>query len=90
MKDVVYSAFDNSTVLTCESLFVLLEREGCDVYKSFGSKGFAYPSFVELEQDIEKIQAIKKVFIWRFWKVSRWEAMRAISTARLAMVCILF
>lgn len=49
LKEAFYSAFDNSAVFTCESLLALLEREGCEVYKKFGSKDFAYPSFDELK-----------------------------------------
>lgn len=83
-----HSAFDNAAVLTCESLFALLDHEGCKVYKRLGSKEFVYPAFEDLKSDIEKIQAVNKAFIRRFWKVSGREAVRTISVARLAEVSI--
>lgn len=83
---MIYFAFDNAVVLTCESLFALLERKGCDVYKKLGSKEFTYPGFAELKSDMEKVLAIKKSFIRRFWKLSGREAVRAVCAARLAEV----
>lgn len=90
LRGVIYSAFDNVAVLTCESLFALLEYEGCEVYKKLSSKEFIYPSFAELKSDIEKIQVVKKSFIRRFWKLSGRQAVRAISVVRLAEVSTIF
>jgi hypothetical protein len=49
LKEVIYTTFDNSAVLTCESLLALLEHVGCEVYKKVGAKELFFHHLLSLE-----------------------------------------
>jgi len=42
-------------------------------------RDFAVPGYSELEGDVAKIQAVKKAFLRRFWKVSGREVVREVA-----------
>jgi hypothetical protein len=52
---------------TCsETLLHLLERQGCDHFKAFGSRGFAFPSPDEMPAPSKTVELINKIILRNF------------------------
>ena len=64
------SVSDNTAVMACESVMAILAREGCQELERIAARDYAFPDHAELEDEIAKVQAIKKYFLRRFWKLS--------------------
>ena len=87
MLEIVRSnVSDNPAVMTCESIMAVLAHEGCPELDWMASRDYAFPEYSELEDDIARIQAVKKSFIRRFWKVSGREVVREVAQRRLEEV----
>ena len=66
LGEVLSNVSDNTAVMTCESIMAILACEGCPELESMGSRDYAIPEYSELDEDITKIQGVKKAFLRRF------------------------
>jgi hypothetical protein len=66
LREILVTASDNGTTLSCKSVLALLDREGCKDFMRLGSKDFVYPSYEELDQSLLSVQSVKKAFFRRF------------------------
>ena len=48
----------------------VLAREGCRELETIGMRDYAFPDYAELEEEIAKVQPVKKAFLRKFWKLS--------------------
>ena len=78
LVQILASISDNTAVMACESVLAILAHEGCPELETIGAQDYVFPGPSELEEDTAKIQAVKKSFLHKFWKVSSqemvWEA----------------
>ena len=81
---------DNTAVITCESVLAILAHEGCPELERVGAWDYVFPEPSDLVEDIAKIQAVKKSFLRKFWKVSGREIVREAAQQRLEAVSIFF
>ena len=70
LGQILTSVSDNTAVMACESVMAILAREGCQELERIAVRDYAFPDHAELEDEIAKVQAIKKYFLRRFWKLS--------------------
>jgi hypothetical protein len=74
-------------VATCsEMLLNLLERQGCDHFKAFGSRGFAFPSPDDAPAPRKTVELINKIILRSFWAKSGRAHARKKVVDRLAKV----
>jgi hypothetical protein len=74
-------------VATCsEMLLYLLERQGCDHIKAFGSRSFEFPSPDEVPAPSKTVELINKIVLRNFWAKSGWAHARKKAVDRLAKV----
>jgi hypothetical protein len=72
---------------TCsEMLLNLLERQGCDHFKAFGSRGFAFPSPDDVPAPSKTVDLINKIILRNFWAKSGRAHARKKAVDRLAKV----
>ena len=64
------SVSDNTAVMASESVMAILAREGCLVLERIAAQDYAFTDHSKLEDEIAKVQAVKKYFLRRFWKLS--------------------
>jgi hypothetical protein len=65
------SKIDDYGVATClEMLLYLLERQGCDHFKAFRSRGFVFPSPDEVPALSKTVELINKIILRNFWAKS--------------------
>ena len=81
---------DNTTVMACDSVMAILAREGCQELEKIAARNYAFPEHSELEEDIAKVQAVKKSFLRKFWKVSGREVVQEVEQQRLEDVSTSF
>lgn len=86
LKDVLAGESDNSAVVSCESVLAILDREGCQDLHKLASADYVFPEYLELEVNVAKIQAVKKSFVRKFWKVAGRKTMRDVARSRLEEV----
>jgi hypothetical protein len=56
---------------TCsEMLLYLLERQGCDHFKAFGSRSFVFPSPDDVPAPRKTVELINKIILHNFWAKS--------------------
>jgi len=48
--------------MTCESVMPVLARERCRELETIGVRYYAFPDYAELEEEIAKVQPVKKGF----------------------------
>jgi hypothetical protein len=76
-------------VATCsEMLLYLLERQGCDHFKTFESRCFAFPSPDEVPTPSKMVELINKIILRNFWAKSGRAHARKKAVDRLAKVCL--
>jgi hypothetical protein len=74
---------------TCsEMLLHLLERQGCDHFRAFGSRGFAFPSPDEMPAPSKIVELINKIILCNFWAKSGRAHARKKAVDRLAKVSL--
>jgi hypothetical protein len=79
---------DNSVVISSESVLVILDRESCRDLQKISAGDYVFPSYSDLSQNISNIQAVKKAFIRRYWKVAGREVVRNVAQSRLEAVSL--
>jgi hypothetical protein len=74
---------------TCsETLLHLLERQGCDHFKAFGSRGFGFLSRDEMPAPRKTVELINKIILCNFWAKSGRAHARKKSVDQLAKVSL--
>ena len=63
--------------MVCESVMAILAHEGCPELEKIAARDYVFPGHSELEEDVAKVQAVKKSFLRRFWKVFGRDAVGA-------------
>ena len=87
---ILASVSDNTAVMTCESVMAVLAREGCREQETIGVRDYAFPDYAELEEEIAKVQPVKKAFLRKFWKLSGRQVVQEAARRRLEEVCFSF
>ena len=70
LGQILASVSDNTVVMACESVLAILAHEGCPELEKIGAQDYVFPGPSEIEEDTAKIQAMRKSFLRKFWKVS--------------------
>jgi hypothetical protein len=70
LTDILNMASDNSAVISCESILAILDRKGCQDLSRLSSSDYVFPAHTDLQRNILKVQAVKRAFVQRFWKVA--------------------
>ena len=68
----------------------VLAREGCRELETIGVRDYAFPDYAELEEEIAKVQPVKKAFLRKFWKLSGRQVIQEAARQRLEEVCFTF
>jgi len=84
------SVSDNTAIMASESVMAILAREGCMELERIAARDYAFPGHSELEGEIAKVQAVKKSFLRRFWKLSGRQVVQEAARRRLEEVCFFF
>ena len=66
----------------------ILAHEGCPELERIGARDYGFPEPSELDEDTAKIQAVRKSFLRKFWKVSGREMVRETAQQRLEAVSV--
>ena len=90
LGQILTSVSDNTAVVACESVLAILAHEGCPELERIGARDYVFPEPSDLVEDIAKIQAVKKSFLRKFWKVSGREIVREAAQQRLEAVSVFF
>ena len=77
-------------MMTCESAMAVLGREGCRELETIGVRDYAFPDYAELEDEIAKVQTVKKALLRKFWKLSGQQLVQEATRRRLEEVCFSF
>ena len=88
LSQILASVSDNTAVFACESVMAILAHEGCPELERIGARDYVFPEPSELVEDTAKVQAVKKSFLRKFWKVSGREMVRDAARQRLEAVSI--
>jgi hypothetical protein len=74
-------------VATCsETLLHLLEQQGCEHFRTFGSRSFEFPTVEEMPAPSKTIDQITKIILRNFWAQSGREHARKKAVDRLTKV----
>ena len=90
LGQILASVSDNTAVMTCESVMAVLAREGCRELETIGARDYAFPDYAEVEEEIAKVQRVKKAFLHKFWKLSGRQVVQEAARRRLEEVCFSF
>jgi hypothetical protein len=72
---------------TCsQTIFHLWEQQGCEHFKSFGSRSFEFPSFEDMPTASKTVDLITKIVLCNFWAKSGREYARKKAVDRLTKV----
>ena len=87
LGEIMTSVSDNTAVMASESVMAILAHEGCMELERIATRDYAFPGHSELEDEIAKVQAVKKSFLRRFWKLSGRQVVQEAARRRLEEVC---
>ena len=79
LGNILTDISDNSTVISCENAFALLEHEGCPDLSMIATPGYQLPGSSELGACSSRVQSVKKSFLRKFWLTSGRQALRDIA-----------
>ena len=79
---------DNCTVKDWAKLFGPRRRVLITELERIGARDYGFPELSELDEDTAKIQAVRKSFLRKFWKVSGREIVREAARQRLEAVSV--
>jgi hypothetical protein len=81
------SKFGDYGATTCSEMLVhLLEQQGCEHFKAFGSRSFEFPSSEDVPAPSKTVDLIMKIILHNFWAKSGREHSRKKAVDRLARV----
>ena len=88
--EILTSVSDNTAVMASESDMAILAREGCQELQKITARDYVFPEHSDLEDEIAKVQVVKKFFLHRFWKVSGRQVVQEAAQQRVEEVCSSF
>jgi hypothetical protein len=86
LPDTMSKIGDYGAATCSEMLLYLLERQGCDHFKAFGSRSFVFPSPDDVPAPRKTIELINKIILHNFWAKSGRAHARKKTVDRLAKV----
>jgi hypothetical protein len=86
LPDTMSKIGDYGAATCSEMLINLLERQGCDHFKAFGNRGFAFPSPDDVPAPRKMVDLINKIILRNFWAKSGRAHARKKVVDRLAKV----
>jgi hypothetical protein len=86
LPDTMSKIWDYGAATCSEMLLNLLERQGCEHFKAFGSRGFAFPSPDDAPAPSKTVDLINKIILRNFWAKSGRAHARKKAVDRLAKV----
>jgi hypothetical protein len=89
LPDTMSKIGDYGAATCSEMLLNLLERQGCEHFKAFGSRGFAFPSPDDAPAPSKTVDLINKIILRNFWAKSGRAHARKKVVDRLAKVGLL-
>ena len=90
LSQILSSVSDNTAVMACESIMAILAHEGCSELDRIGDRDYVFPEHSDLEDEIAKVQVVKKFFLHRFWNVSGRQVVQEAAQQRVEEVCSSF
>jgi hypothetical protein len=88
LPDTMSKIGDYGAATCSEMLLHLLERQGCDHFKAFGSRSFEFPSPDETPAPSKTVELINKIVLRNFWAKSGRAGARKKVLDRLAKVIL--
>jgi hypothetical protein len=70
LRDTMSKIGDYDAATCSKMLLYLLERQGCDHFKAFGSRIFVFPSPDEVPAPRKMVKLINKIILRNFWAKS--------------------
>jgi hypothetical protein len=67
LPDTMSKVGDYGVATYCEMLLHLLEQQGCDHFKAFGSRSFEFPTPEDVPAPRKTIDLINKIILRNFW-----------------------
>jgi hypothetical protein len=86
LPDTMSKIGDYGVATYSEMLLHLLERQGCDHFKNFGSRSFVFSSPDEVPAPRKKVELINKIILRNFWAKSGRAHARKKAVGHLAKV----
>jgi hypothetical protein len=86
LPDTMSKIGDYGAATCSEMLLHLLERQGCDHFKAFGSRGFVFPSPNEVPSPSKTVELMNMIILRNFWAKSGRAHARKKAVDRLAKV----
>jgi hypothetical protein len=86
LPDIMSKVGDYGVVTWSEAIFQLLERQGCELFKTFGAQGFEFTSSEDMPAPIKTVDLITKIILCNFWMNSGREYARKKAVDRLTKV----
>jgi hypothetical protein len=65
--DKITKVGDYGAVTCSQTIFHLLEQQGCERFKTFGSRGFEFPSSKDKPTPSKTVDLITKIILRNFW-----------------------
>jgi hypothetical protein len=88
LPDTMSKIGDYGAATCSEMLLNLLERQGCEHFKAFGSRGFVFPSPEDAPAPSKTVDLINKIVLRNFWAKSGRAHARKKAVDRLAKVSL--
>jgi hypothetical protein len=88
LPDTMSKIGDYGAATCSEMLLHLLERQGCNHFKAFGSRSFEFPSPDETPAPSKMVELINKIVLRNFWAKSGRAHARKKAVDRLAKVSL--
>jgi hypothetical protein len=86
LPDTMSKIGDYGAATCFEMLLSLLERQGCEHFKAFGSRGFMFPSLDDAPAPSKTVDLINKIILRNFWAKSGRAHARKKAVDRFARV----
>jgi hypothetical protein len=86
LPDTMSKIGDYGAATCFEMLLYLLERQGCDHFRAFGSRSFIFPSPDDVPAPSKTVELINKIILRNFWAKSGRVHARKKAVDRLAKV----
>jgi hypothetical protein len=89
LPDTISKDGDYGAATCSETILQLLEQQGCEHFKAFGTRGFKFPSLDEMPAPSKTAELITKIILRNFWVKTGREHARKKAVERLTKVRLL-
>jgi hypothetical protein len=86
LPDTMSKVGDYGATTCSETLLHLLEQQGCEHFRAFGSRSFGFPTAEEMPAQSKNVDQITKIILCNFWARSGREHARKKVVDRLTKV----